>query len=105
MRLSNVVAFPFSVHEIKCLRGISFDNPHHQLSIREVTLEHMQGARAERQVQAQLVEEASRVVEVVLSEMLISLPKPNFQKRVLPLDVEEHKTVNVDDNRMAVSIH
>ncbi len=84
---------------------IGLDDLNHNRAIWEVTVEEPQRSSHKRKPHSEGVERKPLLIEVATVEALVVAPKTEFQEHMLPLYVEIHKPLNIDQNRLPALIN
>ena len=84
---------------------VALRNPHHEFALWEVAVQQPQGPGNERQVHGECIELQPLVIKIVRTQPLVMLTETQLKENMLPLDVEEHGTLDIDEDWISLLVH
>src|SRR5258708_9551440 len=80
-------------------------NLHHEFALWEVAGQQPQGPGNERQVHGECIELHSLIIKIVRTQPLVMLTETQLKENMLPLNVEEHGTLDIDEDWISLLVH
>ena len=80
-------------------------NPHHEFAIWKVAVEQSQWSGNKRKMHGECVKLHPLFIEIVRMQPSVMLSETELKEHMLPLDVEEHHPLNIDEDWISSLVH